>query len=176
MNVIVGNVCLYGATSGKAYFRGIAAERFSVRNSGATVVVEGVGDHGCEYMTGGCAVILGLTGRNFAAGMSGGIAYVLDVDGSFKRFFFFLLQIILICIIYYTYMHIFFNLLILAYSKCNPEMVELLPLNKQEDIAYVKELLEEFVEKTGSLIAQDLLTLWPEPTTRFVKVINVQDH
>lgn len=85
-NVIVGNVCLYGATSGKAYFRGIAAERFSVRNSGAVVVVEGVGDHGCEYMTGGCAVILGLTGRNFAAGMSGGIAYVFDVDGSFKRY------------------------------------------------------------------------------------------
>ena len=85
-NVIVGNVCLYGATSGRAYFRGIAAERFSVRNSGAVVVVEGVGDHGCEYMTGGCALILGLTGRNFAAGMSGGIAYVLDVDGSFKRY------------------------------------------------------------------------------------------
>ncbi|XP_026675773.1 glutamate synthase 1 [NADH], chloroplastic [Diaphorina citri] len=84
-NVIVGNVCLYGATSGKAFFRGIAAERFSVRNSGAVAVVEGVGDHGCEYMTGGCAVILGLTGRNFAAGMSGGIAYVLDVDGSFAK-------------------------------------------------------------------------------------------
>nr|CAD7266984.1 unnamed protein product [Timema shepardi] len=83
LNVIVGNVCLYGATSGKAYFRGIAAERFLVRNSGVVAVVEGVGDHGCEYMTGGCAVILGLTGRNFAAGMSGGIAYVLDVDGSF---------------------------------------------------------------------------------------------
>lgn len=85
LNVIAGNVCLYGATSGKAFFRGIAAERFSVRNSGAVTVVEGVGDHGCEYMTGGCAVILGLTGRNFAAGMSGGIAYILDVDGSFKR-------------------------------------------------------------------------------------------
>jgi len=138
-NVIVGNVCLYGATSGKAYFRGIAAERFSVRNSGAIVVVEGVGDHGCEYMTGGCALILGLTGRNFAAGMSGGIAYVLDVDGSFK-------------------------------SKCNPEMVELLSLNKPDEIAYVKQLLEEFIEKTGSLIAQDLLATWPEPTTRFVKV------
>ncbi|XP_023287581.1 glutamate synthase [NADH], amyloplastic isoform X2 [Orussus abietinus] len=138
-NVIVGNVCLYGATSGNAYFRGIAAERFSVRNSGAVVVVEGVGDHGCEYMTGGCAVILGLTGRNFAAGMSGGIAYVLDVDGSFK-------------------------------SKCNPEMVELLPLINPDDIAYVKQLLEEFVEKTGSLIAKDLLEIWPEPTTRFIKV------
>lgn len=84
LNVIVGNVCLYGATSGKAYFRGIAAERFCVRNSGVTAVVEGVGDHGCEYMTGGLVLILGLTGRNFAAGMSGGIAYVLDVDGTFR--------------------------------------------------------------------------------------------
>lgn len=84
LNVIVGNVCLYGATSGKAFFRGIAAERFCVRNSGVTAVVEGVGDHGCEYMTGGTVVILGLTGRNFAAGMSGGIAYVYDIDGSFR--------------------------------------------------------------------------------------------
>lgn len=84
LNVIVGNVCLYGATSGKAYFRGIAAERFCVRNSGVTAVVEGVGDHGCEYMTGGIVLILGLTGRNFAAGMSGGIAYVYDIDGTFK--------------------------------------------------------------------------------------------
>lgn len=83
-NVIVGNVCLYGATSGRAYFRGIAAERFCVRNSGAHAVCEGVGDHGCEYMTGGRCVILGSTGRNFAAGMSGGIAFVLDVDGQFK--------------------------------------------------------------------------------------------
>ncbi|XP_014214359.1 putative glutamate synthase [NADPH] isoform X1 [Copidosoma floridanum] len=138
-NVIVGNVCLYGATSGRAYFRGIAAERFSVRNSGAVVVVEGVGDHGCEYMTGGVALILGLTGRNFAAGMSGGIAYVFDVDGSFK-------------------------------SKCNPEMVELLPLNGKKDIDHVQQLLEEFVEKTGSLIAQEMLQIWPEPTNRIFKV------
>ncbi|KAL3243263.1 hypothetical protein MRX96_047530, partial [Rhipicephalus microplus] len=84
-NVIVGNVCLYGATAGRAFFRGIAAERFCVRNSGATAVIEGVGDHGCEYMTGGMAIILGPTGRNFAAGMSGGIAYVLDVDGMFRN-------------------------------------------------------------------------------------------
>ncbi|PSN37438.1 Glutamate synthase 1 [NADH] [Blattella germanica] len=128
LNVIVVNVCLYGATSGKAFFRGIAAERFSVRNSGAVAVVEEVGDHGCEYMTGGCAVILGLTGRNFAAGMSGGIAYVLDVDGSFR-------------------------------SKCNLEMVELLPLVLEEDLKYVENLLKEFQEKTGSIIAEDLLTL-----------------
>ncbi|MCC7145723.1 MAG: glutamate synthase large subunit [Phycisphaeraceae bacterium] len=82
-NVIIGNVALYGATGGQAFFRGIAAERFCVRNSGAYAVIEGVGDHGCEYMTGGRAVILGRTGRNFAAGMSGGIAYVWDVDGDF---------------------------------------------------------------------------------------------
>ena len=82
-NIITGNVVLYGATSGELYLRGIAGERFCVRNSGARAVVEGVGDHGCEYMTGGIAVILGSTGRNFAAGMSGGIAYVLDVEGNF---------------------------------------------------------------------------------------------
>ena len=82
-NVIVGNTVLYGATAGRAFFRGLAGERFAVRNSGASGVVEGVGDHGCEYMTGGRIVILGPTGRNFAAGMSGGIAYVLDPDGVF---------------------------------------------------------------------------------------------
>jgi glutamate synthase (NADPH/NADH) large chain len=82
-NVIVGNTCLYGATSGKAFFAGRAGERFAVRNSGAVAVVEGVGDHGCEYMTGGTVVVLGGTGRNFAAGMSGGVAYVLDDDGAF---------------------------------------------------------------------------------------------
>ena len=83
-NIIVGNVALYGATSGEAYVRGVAGERFCVRNSGAHAVVEGVGDHGCEYMTGGRVVVLGRTGRNFAAGMSGGIAYVLDRDGTVR--------------------------------------------------------------------------------------------
>ncbi len=82
-NIIIGNVALYGATSGQAYIRGVAGERFCVRNSGVTAVVEGVGDHGCEYMTGGRVVVLGTTGRNFAAGMSGGIAYVLDAKGDF---------------------------------------------------------------------------------------------
>jgi glutamate synthase (ferredoxin) len=84
-NIIIGNVALYGATSGEAYVRGVAGERFAVRNSGVHAVVEGVGDHGCEYMTGGRVVILGRTGRNFAAGMSGGLAYVLDLDGDFRR-------------------------------------------------------------------------------------------
>ncbi|KAM7467706.1 hypothetical protein LguiB_015268 [Lonicera macranthoides] len=83
-NIVIGNVALYGATSGEAYFNGMAAERFCVRNSGVKAVVEGVGDHGCEYMTGGIVVVLGKTGRNFAAGMSGGIAYVLDVDAKFR--------------------------------------------------------------------------------------------
>ncbi|KAG6463019.1 hypothetical protein O3G_MSEX013607 [Manduca sexta] len=139
LNVIVGNVCLYGATSGRAYFRGIASERFCVRNSGCTAVAEGAGDHACEYMTAGVALILGLTGRNFAAGMSGGIAYVYDIDGSFK-------------------------------DKCNHEMVELLPLELEDDLNDVKKLLEEFVEYTGSIIAEEMLKTWPEPAKMFVKV------
>jgi glutamate synthase (NADPH/NADH) large chain len=84
-NIIVGNVAFYGATSGESYIRGLAGERFAVRNSGVDVVVEGVGDHGCEYMTGGTVVILGETGRNFAAGMSGGVAYVFDGNKSFPK-------------------------------------------------------------------------------------------
>ncbi|MBI5891890.1 MAG: glutamate synthase subunit alpha [Nitrosomonadales bacterium] len=84
-NIVVGNTVLYGATAGECFFRGVAGERFAVRNSGAIAVVEGVGDHGCEYMTGGMVVVLGQTGRNFAAGMSGGVAYVLDEDGSFPQ-------------------------------------------------------------------------------------------
>ncbi len=84
-NIIIGNVALYGATAGEAYIRGMAGERFCVRNSGVNAVVEAVGDHGCEYMTGGRVVVLGSTGRNFAAGMSGGIAYVLDETGDFPK-------------------------------------------------------------------------------------------
>src|SRR3970282_1380455 len=83
-NILIGNVVLYGATSGEAYVRGVAGERFGVRNSGALAVVEGAGDHGCEYMTGGRVVVIGRTGRNFGAGLSGGIAYVLDEAGDFK--------------------------------------------------------------------------------------------
>jgi glutamate synthase (NADPH/NADH) large chain/glutamate synthase (ferredoxin) len=83
-NQLIGNTCLYGATKGRAFFRGLAGERFAVRNSGANAVVEGVGDHGCEYMTGGVVVVLGDTGRNFAAGMSGGLAFVLDEHDRFR--------------------------------------------------------------------------------------------
>src|SRR5690242_8668896 len=102
-NIIIGNVALYGATSGEAYVRGMAGERFAVRNSGAVAVVEGVGDHGCEYMTGGRVVVLGKTGRNFAAGMSGGIAYVYDPNAAFA-------------------------------PRCNPEFVDLEPLDRQNDM------------------------------------------
>ncbi len=84
-SIVIGNTVLYGATAGECYFRGVAGERFAVRNSGAVAVVEGLGDHGCEYMTGGVVVCLGPTGRNFAAGMSGGIAYVLDEKRDFER-------------------------------------------------------------------------------------------
>ena len=106
-NILIGNVALYGATSGEAYVRGVAGERFCVRNSGASAVVEGVGDHGCEYMTGGRVVILGPTGRNFAAGMSGGVAYVLDDEArSFAR-------------------------------RCNKEMVSLGKLEDPEEVALV---------------------------------------
>jgi glutamate synthase (NADPH/NADH) large chain len=84
-NIVIGNTVMYGAIEGEAYFRGVAGERFCVRNSGASAVVEGTGDHGCEYMTGGRVIVLGRTGRNFAAGMSGGIAYVIDDDGLFAR-------------------------------------------------------------------------------------------
>jgi glutamate synthase domain-containing protein 3 len=137
-NIIVGNVALYGATSGEAYFRGIAGERFAVRNSGAAAVVEGVGDHGCEYMTAGRVLVLGRTGRNFAAGMSGGVAYVIDPDGSFER-------------------------------RCNPGMVDIEPLETQEDVDIVLDLLGRHVRYTGSTVAASLLADWSP--ARFVKVI-----
>src|SRR5919106_1052934 len=139
-NVIVGNVCLYGATSGEAYVRGIAGERFAVRNSGAVAVVEGVGDHGCEYMTAGRVVVIGRTGRNFAAGMSGGIAYVLDLDGHFAR-------------------------------RCNKELVDLEPLETDEDLEFVRNLLRRHVRYTNSGRAVRLLADWLDEQSRFVKVI-----
>ncbi len=137
-NIVIGNVAFYGATAGKAFIRGKAGERFAVRNSGATAVVEGVGDHGCEYMTGGTVLILGATGRNFAAGMSGGIAYVYDVTGDFS-------------------------------SKCNPEMVDLDPLD-QEDATSVLQLLEEHFKTTNSSVAKYLLSDFDNQSSRFIKV------
>ena len=139
-NVIIGNVALYGATTGRAFIRGRAAERFCVRNSGARAVVEGVGDHGCEYMTGGRAVILGPTGRNFAAGMSGGIAYIWDVNNDFE-------------------------------SRCNPGMVDLDPVEDDDDISELRELIEYHLEYTGSEVASRVLDEWPEVLSQFVKVM-----
>jgi glutamate synthase (NADPH/NADH) large chain len=139
-NIITGNVVLYGAIAGEAYFRGVAGERFAVRNSGARAVVEGVGDHGCEYMTGGTVVVLGQTGRNFAAGMSGGFAYVLDADGDFvKR-----------C----------------NPAMVDLEPVA----EKSDDEASVLRLIENHARYTGSKRAQEVLDKWPQYRARFVKV------
>jgi glutamate synthase (ferredoxin) len=146
-NIITGNVAFYGATSGEAYIRGIAGERFCVRNSGVTAVVEGVGDHGCEYMTGGRVVIIGKTGRNFAAGMSGGVAYILDesgeggaAGGGFER-------------------------------VCNKEMVQLLPLSDPDEAASIRGLLQRHVEYTGSTRAKALLDDWQTTVHRFIRVV-----
>jgi glutamate synthase (NADPH/NADH) large chain len=140
-NILVGNVCLYGATGGEAYFCGQAAERFCVRNSGARAVIEGVGDHGCEYMTGGRIVILGPTGRNFAAGMSGGIAYVWAADRDAFR------------------------------ASCNLGMVALQDLVAPEDVFEVRELIAAHAKYTGSELALDVLDRWEHVQEQFVKVM-----
>jgi len=139
-NILIGNVVLYGATSGEAYFNGVAGERFAVRNSGATAVVEGVGDHGCEYMTKGLVVVLGKTGRNFAAGMSGGIAYVLDEKGDF------------------------------AEKRCNPGGVDLEPVIETADIAFLRNVIQRHFEYTGSPRAEWILENWSAMLPKFVKV------
>ncbi|VAW81855.1 Glutamate synthase [NADPH] large chain [hydrothermal vent metagenome] len=141
-NILLGNVGLYGATSGEAYFRGIAAERFCVRNSGASAVVEGIGDHGCEYMTGGRVVILGETGRNFAAGMSGGIAYIWDNNNSFRK-------------------------------NCNMGMIDLDPVDTDEDKAELKHLIENHKQYTDSEVATLILNDWDTQVKSFIKVMPV---
>jgi len=142
-NILVGNVAFYGATTGEAYIRGIAGERFCVRNSGVHAVVEGIGDHGCEYMTGGRVVVLGACGRNFASGMSGGIAYVFDDDGDFGTF------------------------------RCNKEMVELEPLIQEEDIDELKSLIENHYQYTESAVAKRILENWNEMLGKFIKIMPV---
>src|SRR5579859_3278973 len=139
-NILIGNVVLYGATSGEAYFNGMAGERFAVRNSGATAVVEGVGDHGCEYMTRGMVVVLGKCGRNFAAGMSGGIAYVLDEKGDF------------------------------AEKRCNRAGVDLEPVIDTTDIQLLRGLIAKHFEYTGSPRAEWILDNWSAMLPQFVKV------
>jgi glutamate synthase domain-containing protein 3 len=139
-NILIGNVCLYGATSGEAFFNGMAGERFAVRNSGATAVVEGVGDHGCEYMTNGLVVVLGRTGRNFAAGMTGGIAYVLDQNGDFPSIY------------------------------CNRSEVDLEPVADPADIEIVRRLIARHAEFTGSPQAKWILENWEATLPKFIKV------
>jgi glutamate synthase domain-containing protein 3 len=141
-NVIVGNTVLYGATRGRAFFCGRAGERFCVRNSGVEAVVEGVGDHGCEYMTGGAVVVIGPTGRNFGAGMSGGLAFVLDEDGAFA-------------------------------SRCNMQMIELVPVTDEEDLRLVRALLVEHVERTGSAKAEKIVSSFALHRGKLVKVFPV---
>jgi glutamate synthase domain-containing protein 3 len=139
-NILIGNTVLYGATSGEAYFNGVAGERFAVRNSGAITVVEGVGDHGCEYMTNGTVVVLGQTGRNFAAGMSGGLAYIFDEDGEFGK------------------------------TRCNTAGVDLESIFEEEDIRLLQRLIQQHVEYTGSPRGKWILENWAEMLPRFVKV------
>jgi glutamate synthase domain-containing protein 3 len=139
-NILIGNVALYGATSGEAFFNGVAGERFAVRNSGATAVVEGVGDHGCEYMTNGRVLVLGRCGRNFAAGMSGGIAYVFDEHMDFTE------------------------------KRCNLDSVDLEPLLDSQDVEIVRDLVTRHRELTGSRRAQWILDNWHELVSRFIKV------
>jgi glutamate synthase domain-containing protein 3 len=150
-NIIIGNTALYGATNGEAFFRGVAGERFAVRLSGATAVVEGTGDHGCEYMTGGTVAVLGRTGRNFAAGMSGGVAYVYDEDGHFARR----------C---NTSMVALDK--VLMHNEQDPASFH----KGQPDEPLLKQLIEDHYRWTGSQRARHLLDHWAESRTRFIKV------
>jgi glutamate synthase domain-containing protein 3 len=139
-NILIGNVVLYGATSGEAFFNGVAGERFAVRNSGATAVVEGVGDHGCEYMTNGMVVVLGSCGRNFAAGMSGGVAYVFDERSNF------------------------------AEERCNLGSVDLESVAESQDVEVLRSLVTRHLALTGSRRAKWILENWAELLPRFIKV------
>jgi len=154
-NIVVGNTVLYGATSGEAFFRGVAGERFAVRLSGATAVVEGTGDHGCEYMTGGTVAVLGKTGRNFAAGMSGGVAYVYDEDGTFASR----------C---NTAMVTLDKVASAAEQEASGDKA--LWHQGQTDEATLKKLVEDHHKWTGSLRARHIMDHWVESRAKFVKV------
>jgi glutamate synthase domain-containing protein 3 len=154
-NIIVGNTVLYGATSGEAFFCGMAGERFAVRLSGATAVVEGTGDHGCEYMTGGTVVVLGRTGRNFAAGMSGGIAYVYDEDGEFAQR----------CNTSMVSLD-----KVLTQSQQKTSVSRAIWHNSETDEALLKKLIEDHHRWTGSRRAREILDRWADALGRFVKV------
>ena len=151
-NIIVGNTVMYGATTGESYFSGVAGERFCVRNSGASAVVEGVGNHGCEYMTGGTVVVLGVTGQNFAAGMSGGVAYVYDEDGQFSKR----------C-----------NMSMVALEKVESAESSIGKIHHldQPDEITLKTLIENHAKYTGSVRANAMLADWANYRTKFVKVM-----
>src|SRR5205823_1476251 len=154
-NIITGNVVLYGAIAGEAYFRGVAGERFAVRNSGAAAVVEGVGDHGCEYMTGGTVAVLGVTGRNFAAGMSGGIAYVLDFNGEFvKR-----------CNTAMVDLEP-----ILAESEQQGKVSRELWHKGEADEVILRDMVERHAKLTNSRRAREILEKWTDYRARFIKI------
>jgi glutamate synthase domain-containing protein 3 len=150
-NIIIGNTALYGATSGEAFFRGVAGERFAVRLSGATAVVEGTGDHGCEYMTGGTVAVLGKTGRNFAAGMSGGVAFVYDEDGHFASR----------CNTSMVTLE-----KVLVRDEQDPSTFH----KGQADEALLRTLIEDHHRWTGSLRARHILDHWAESRAKFIKV------
>jgi glutamate synthase (NADPH/NADH) large chain/glutamate synthase (ferredoxin) len=154
-NIIVGNTVMYGATTGEAFFCGVAGERFAVRLSGATAVVEGTGDHGCEYMTGGTVAVLGQTGRNFAAGMSGGVAYVYDEDGRFAER----------CNTAMVSME-----KVLTATEQTATMDPATWHRGQSDEAQLRKLLQDHHRWTGSRRARELLDHWSEARSKFVKV------
>ena len=158
-NTIVGNTVLYGATSGEAFFSGVAGERFAVRLSGATAVVEGTGDHGCEYMTGGTVLVLGRTGRNFAAGMSGGIAYVYDEDGQFASR----------CNTAMVSMEP-----VLSAKEQEAQIDKAVWHGVQSDEAQLRKLLEDHNRWTGSKRARELLDQWDSARAKFVKVFPLE--
>ncbi|MCG6965879.1 MAG: glutamate synthase large subunit [Chromatiaceae bacterium] len=169
-NIIVGNTVLYGAIKGECYFRGVAGERFAVRNSGATAVVEGVGDHGCEYMTGGVVVVLGRTGRNFAAGMSGGIAYVLDDDGSFEQ------RCNLAMVELEPIMAEDDALELLAHQGGDLEShgrVDVSHDMTRFDAIRLRQLVESHLAHTGSAVAKRVLDDWEAWLPKFKKVMPV---
>jgi len=154
-NIITGNAVLYGAIEGEAYFRGVAGERFAVRNSGAHTVVEGVGDHGCEYMTGGTVVVLGITGRNFAAGMSGGIAYVYNENGTFESY----------CNTAMVKLEP-----LLTEQEQEAKVARELWHRELSDEALLKQMLEAHARNTSSARAKAILDNWARERTKFVKV------
>jgi len=169
-NIIVGNTVLYGAISGECYFRGVAGERFCVRNSGATAVVEGVGDHGCEYMTGGIMVCLGPTGRNFAAGMSGGIAYVLDEDGTFEN------RCNLAMVELEPIAEEDEALEALDHQGGDLETHGLVDISRDMtrfDATRLKTLIQAHLHYTDSAVARGILDAWETYLPRFVKVMPV---